>query len=228
MLNRRHLLLASASLLAATRLPAAEVWLQGKHYFQVSPAQPTTVGQGLVEVREVFSYGCPACEMFRPLAKRIAASLPANARLVYTHASFLPRENWPMFQRAYLTALQLGVADRAHEAMFDAVWHTGELAIADPRTGRLVNPLPTLGEAAQFYKRVAGVEPGEFIALATSPYIDEQVRKSDDYVLRTQSDRTPTIIVNGKFRLHQESAGGPDELVELVKYLVAQESAARR
>jgi thiol:disulfide interchange protein DsbA len=37
-------------------------------------------------------------------------------------------------------------------------------------------------------------------------------------------DRTPTIIVNGKYRLHVESAGGPDQVIELVKYLVAKES----
>jgi len=37
-------------------------------------------------------------------------------------------------------------------------------------------------------------------------------------------DRTPTIIVNGKYRLQVESAGGTDQLVELVKFLVAKES----
>jgi len=30
--------------------------------------------------------------------------------------------------------------------------------------------------------------------------------------------------VNGKYRLHIESAGGNDQLVELVKWLVAKES----
>ena len=37
-------------------------------------------------------------------------------------------------------------------------------------------------------------------------------------------DRTPTIIVNGKYRLYVQSAGGPDEVIELVKWLVAKES----
>jgi thiol:disulfide interchange protein DsbA len=37
-------------------------------------------------------------------------------------------------------------------------------------------------------------------------------------------DRTPTIIVNGKYRLHVESAGGTDQLIDLVKYLVAKET----
>jgi thiol:disulfide interchange protein DsbA len=37
-------------------------------------------------------------------------------------------------------------------------------------------------------------------------------------------DRTPTIVVNGKYRLQVESAGGTDQLIELVKYLVAKET----
>ena len=37
-------------------------------------------------------------------------------------------------------------------------------------------------------------------------------------------DRTPTLIVNGKYRVNTESAGGADQAVDLVKWLVAKES----
>jgi len=37
-------------------------------------------------------------------------------------------------------------------------------------------------------------------------------------------DSTPTIVVNGKYRLSQSSAGSPDKLIALIKYLVAKES----
>ena len=36
-------------------------------------------------------------------------------------------------------------------------------------------------------------------------------------------DQTPTIIVNGKYRLNPSTAGGYDQVIELVKYLVARE-----
>jgi thiol:disulfide interchange protein DsbA len=49
--------------------------------------------------------------------------------------------------------------------------------------------------------------------------------KADDaYVLHGQVDSTPTIIVNGKYRLNTESAGGATELLQLVKYLVGKEA----
>jgi hypothetical protein len=39
-----------------------------------------------------------------------------------------------------------------------------------------------------------------------------------------QSLSTPTIIVNGKYRLNGQSVHTADELINLAKYLVAKES----
>ena len=58
-------------------------------------AQRTNVAPGKVEVMEVFSYGCPACNHFQPTMKKIKAALPANAQLVYLPASWNAAENWP-------------------------------------------------------------------------------------------------------------------------------------
>ena len=80
---------------------------------------------------EVFSYGCPACNSFLPTMKKLKASLPANAQLVYLPASWNKAENWPLFQRAYLTAQSLGVAEKAHDEMFKAIWTTGELGVLE-------------------------------------------------------------------------------------------------
>jgi len=50
------------------------------------------------------------------------------------------------------------------------------------------------------------------------------VRATEDLLQRYRVDRTPTLVVNGKYRLNTESAGGADQSVELVKWLVAKES----
>jgi hypothetical protein len=44
-------------------------------------------------------------------------------------------------QRATCTAQALGILDKTHDAMFDAVCKTGELAISDPKTHVFRNPL---------------------------------------------------------------------------------------
>ena len=116
--------------LAVTTLPlmasAQTTWTEGKNYFQITPALHTSAPAGKIEVTEVFSYGCPHCSEFLARGQAVwAAALPPNAVFTLIPASFNPAEDWPMLQRAYVTAEALGIADRAHDGIFDAIWKSG-------------------------------------------------------------------------------------------------------
>jgi thiol:disulfide interchange protein DsbA len=213
------------SLLATTAAHSATTWVEGRNYFLIRPAQPTNVAAGKVEVVEVFSYGCIACNMFYPTMDALVAELPKNVQVNYVHASFNIAEAWPMFQRAYLTALAMGISEKTHAAMFNAIWGAnGELAVSDRQTGRLKNPMPTIDNAAAFYARVAGVKKEEFLAIAKSFSIESKMKTSDLLMKNYAVDSTPTLVVNGKYRITAQSAGGTGQLIELVKYLVAKET----
>ena len=211
-------------LLLAATAQAADQWVEGQHYFTIKPAQPTNVAPGKVEVVEVFSYGCPACNLFYPTMDKLKAALPKNAETVFLHASFIPAEDWPMFQRAFFTAQALGVADKAHAAMFHAVWSSDELSVTDRRTDRTKNPLPSIDNAATFYARVTGVKKEEFLSISKSFSIEAKMRNADNLVKAYRADSTPTIVVNGKYRVTPQSAGSNEQVVALVKWLVAKES----
>ena len=219
-----QLIFAGLLFVVASGASAATAWTEGKHYFLIEPRQSTSAPPGKIEVTEAFSYGCPACNQFYPIADQIKKGLPANAQMVYLPASFIPTENWPMFQRAYYAAQALGIVDRTHDAMFDAVWKTGELAIADPQNGRLKNPMPTIEDAAKFYARVGGVKAEDFIAAAKSFGVEASMRRADMLMKNYKVAGTPTIVINGRYRLDGSSAGGYSQLIELVNWLVAKES----
>jgi protein dithiol oxidoreductase (disulfide-forming) len=204
----------------------AATWIPGTHYSVIPQAQRTSVPAGKIEVMEVFSYGCPHCNQFRPVIKKLKASLPPNVQLVYLPASWNKAENWPLFQRAYLTAQSLGVAEKAHDALYEAVWTTGELGITDPKTGRIKSALPTIEDMARFYQRVTGVKAADFVAASKSFGVDLKVRQAESQILAMQVASTPTLVVNGKYRLNNEHLKGGEEMIELVKYLVAIENAA--
>src|SRR6476661_4532937 len=94
-------LLTLTALMGLAATAQATDWVAGKHYSVIPQAQRTNVAPGKVEVMEVFSYGCPACNQFRDTMKKLKASLPANAQLIYLPASWHAEENWPLLQRAY-------------------------------------------------------------------------------------------------------------------------------
>jgi protein dithiol oxidoreductase (disulfide-forming) len=215
----KRIVIALFTLLSASlqNAGAAQTWTEGREYARIYPVQRTTVPAGKVEVMEVFSYGCIACNSFQPTIEKLKGSLPPNAQMVFLPASFIPSEDWVMLQRAYLTARALGIADRTHQAIFDAVWKSGELAISK-------NPQPSLENAARCYARLTGVTPSEFLKTAHSFSVDYKVKAADDQVAAMQVTGTPCIIVNGKYRVDLQALKGSDELVDLVKYLVKKES----
>ncbi|HVN46384.1 MAG TPA: thiol:disulfide interchange protein DsbA/DsbL [Steroidobacteraceae bacterium] len=222
----RFTLLAVATLILTLPLAGrGATWTEGVQYARLTPPQQTSVGPGKVEVLEVFSYGCPACNAFQPVMERMRHVLPANAQLVFLPAAFNPQEDWPMFQRAYLAAQALGIAERTHQAMYDAVWKTGELGIIASGSNRLKDPLPSIADAARFYARVGGVDAQKFLAMANSFSIDGKMRAADAQIMAMHVDATPTLIVNGKYRVIRNELSN-DQVLDLVKYLVAKEGGS--
>jgi thiol:disulfide interchange protein DsbA len=90
----------------------------------------------------------------------------------------------------------------------------------------LLSKLPTIEDAARFYQRVTGVKAADFVAASKSFGIDLKSRQADSQIIAMQVTGTPTLVVNGKYRLNNEHRMSVDEIIELVKFLVAQESAA--
>jgi thiol:disulfide interchange protein DsbA len=223
----KHSLITAVSLLVLALGPethAAQTWTEGEQYQLVRPAQRTTVPAGKVEVLEVFSYGCIACNSFQPIMETLKSKLPANAQMAYLHAAFNTAESWPMFQRAYFTAQSLGVADRAHQAMFDAIWQTGELAVIDKATRQIRKPQPTIEQVARFYERVAGVKADAFLAAAKAPAIDARMRAADVQIATMKVPGTPSLIVNGKYRVDMNGISSIEELIDVIQFLVAKET----
>jgi len=217
-------LLGAAALVLTFNAHAAETWTEGKHYTRLTPVQRTTVPAGKVEVLEVFSYGCPACNSFQAVIDTLKKSLPANAQMAFLPAAFKPEEDWQMFQRAYFAAQALGIADRTHQAIFDAVWKTGELGITDPSGRGLKKQMPTIEDAAKCYERLTGVKPAAFLAAASSFGVDAKMRSADAQVYAMQVPGTPCLVVNGKYRVNIDAVSNVDELVSVVKFLIQKET----
>jgi thiol:disulfide interchange protein DsbA len=211
-----------ASAVPTSAKGAARNWVEGTDYVVLDSPQHTRVPAGKVEVMEVFSFACPGCNRFEPLAARLKHDLPANAQMTYLPASFRPDEDFPVFQQAYFTAEALGIESRTHEAIFDAIWKTGELAVDNLATGVPKRRLPTIEDTALCYQRLTGVTSKQFLATARSFGVNLKMRQADAQIKAMQVPGTPCIIVNGKYRVDSIRSYG--DLVGVVRYLVGRES----
>ncbi|MEO5622299.1 MAG: thiol:disulfide interchange protein DsbA/DsbL [Dokdonella sp.] len=192
---------------------AAQKWQAGTSYQVIDPPQ-ATASADKIEVLEVFSYACPHCEHFQPYADKLKASLPPNAQFALLPADF--HEIWVTFARGFYTAKALGLVDATHQAMFDAIYRDHQ-------------PMTSLDQIADFYA-AHGADKAAFLSTAQSFVIDGDLARGHDLEIKYGIDSTPTLIVNGKYRVvaNTEKKIGFDEMVEIAQYLVAREAAAKR
>lgn len=217
--SRRKFLSLAGIAVAANSAHSAEPWLEGRHYFKLLDSAAPARQSAVARITEIFSYGCPGCDAFLPYMQGLEQKLPAGVAVEYLPASWIAAENWPLFQRTYLAAKALGVDEKAHVAMFAAVWKTGELAVFDSRTKRPKSPLPSVQDVARFYQRVAAVPAAKFVETATSFSVDSAMRLADARIKAFRPDSTPTLIINDSYRVDLRSAGGARQLVDAALFL---------
>ena len=217
---------AGLALSVSVAAHGAQTWTEGVNYFLVQPARPTSVAPGKVEVTEVFSYACPACNIFQPTVHKLKQSLPANAVLDYIPAAFNTAEDWPMFQLAYVTAQVLGVDQQTHDAMFDAVWKGGDLSITDPSTRALKSHMPTIEDAApNFTTNAPACQSTNLSRPRKSFSVDLKVRTDQDLIMAYKVDRTPTHHRQRQVSIARRIGRRPGSSHRAgLKYLVAKES----
>jgi thiol:disulfide interchange protein DsbA len=203
----------TTSAAAAPAAPARQ-WELGADYLLIDPRVPTSTGDK-VEVVEVFSYACPHCAHFQPSMDELKAKLPNGAQLVLVPAVFRPE--WEPFARAFYTAQSLGILDKTHQALFDALYEQHL-------------PLTTLDSLANGFYASHGANPSTFLSTANSFVIDSKLAHGDQLVRSYGVTGTPTLIVNGKYRVEMSSERkiGPAEAIQIVLFLVQQEAAAAK
>ncbi|HEY4583156.1 MAG TPA: thiol:disulfide interchange protein DsbA/DsbL [Lysobacter sp.] len=197
---------------ASMALPPPLAPAQGRDYEVIEGGAPYQPVPGRVEVAEVFGYTCSHCARFEPVLAPWVRTLPAQARFVAIPADF--SDSWAPYARAYFAAQALGVAQRTHMAMYEALHAERSLPLNDA----------TPAEIATFYQR-HGIAPARFLAAYKAPSVDAQMKRVREFVVRSGIDGTPSLVVAGKYRVTTPSRDGQ---LRTARWLVDREIAAAK
>lgn len=185
----------------------------GTDYEVIQGGQPYQPLNGKIEVVEVFGYVCPACAQFEPLATAWEQKLPADVRFSYVPAPFGPQ--WIPYAKAFYVAESMGLVGKTHTALFKAI-HIDQTL---PGEGKA----PDEAAVAAFYGKY-GADPKQFLAAMHSFATDAKVNRGKQFMVRSGVGGTPTIVVDGKYRVLGKSY--PD-MLRITNQLIAQERAAQ-
>ncbi len=183
---------------------------EGTHFDRLEPPQPTVGDASMVEVSEVFWYGCHHCASLEPELNRWVAEAPDNVRFVRIPATW--NQTAATHAQIYYTLEVLAengtIADgeAVHAAVFEAIHARGN---------RLLRDEDIRGFFAEF-----GVDAGEFNRTWSSPEVANLLRSANELARNYRIDSVPTIVINGEYRTSKYMAG--DELFNVVDDLIAQ------
>src|SRR5258706_9911989 len=100
-------------------------------YVLVNPPQPTDPKK--IEVMEFFWYGCIHCYHLEAPLKAWLKRKPADVEFRYVPAIF-DSASWGPLARAYYALDAMGVVEKYHDDIFNAIHRDGQKAmVSDPR-----------------------------------------------------------------------------------------------
>ncbi len=202
--------LLSVALLAWSAFSLAEApYQEGKQYERL-PIPVDTRDPHKVEVIEVFSYACIHCKNFHDTLVPWVKKQPAYVDFYRMPATFNP--SWEALAQLYYTAEALGVTDKVHWPIFQAI-HDRGVNLTDPDL------------AAKLFQQVAGVPPDKFHDVYKSFSVRSRVQQATARSLAYRVTGTPTMIVDGIYRVDGQMAGSNEAMLDVVDYLVAKRHA---
>ena len=186
----------------------AQALEEGFDYQLLTQPQPTETGDK-VEVLELFWYGCPHCYHLEPGISRWLAHKPAQAAFRRMPAILGP--SWEPHARAYYAMEVMGVLDRLHPKLFEAIHRERKRLFTKAALADWV--------ASQ------GVDRDAFLSAYDSFEVDMKVRKAKLMSRRYGIDGVPSVIVAGRYRTSPTLTAGSEKMFSVIDALVAREAA---
>jgi thiol:disulfide interchange protein DsbA len=181
-------LLTCASL-ATAESPAPTV--RPNEYFAIAARKDGVESQA--EVVEFFSYGCSHCADFQPYMTDLKTRLPVSTKVRLVPVVLNPQ--WEGLSRAFYAAESFGIVESTHQRLFERI--SGQRS-----------SLPSLNELATQFYRQFGIDPGRFVARANSAAVTQKLGEAYRLAIAYGVDRTPTLAINGKYRIVINEAAG--------------------
>ncbi|MEH0167390.1 thiol:disulfide interchange protein DsbA/DsbL [Paucibacter sp. JuS9] len=178
--------------------------IEGQHYKLLSNPQPVASTGGRGEVMEFFWYGCGACFALEPSLERWLKNKPADIQFKRTPAVI--RKVAEAHQRIFYTLEAMGVGDKLHSRLFNAL-QVEHLDLSE---------LP----AIQAFVSRNGFDGAKFAQLWESFSVQSRCRQAQAAATKYDVNGVPWLVVNGRYGTSPQMAQGTDQAMAVVDYLL--------
>ena len=200
---RRRLSAAIAAALTQAALPVRAQQGAAAGYTTLPNALPIEI-PGKVEIAEFFWYGCIHCYNLEPTLDAWLPKLPADAYFRRIPAVF--NERWAIDATIYYAFEALGVLDKLHRPLFDAI-HKDRLKTDNPQA---------LGE----WLKKNGLDPQKFDATMKSFGVQSKTKRASQLTGASRIDGTPALMVQGRYTISSEQGRSREGMLANAEQLI--------
>ncbi|MDT3737215.1 MAG: thiol:disulfide interchange protein DsbA/DsbL [Denitratisoma sp.] len=182
----------------------------GKDYKPLANPQAVETGEK-IEVVEFFWYGCPHCFDLEPFLRKWTAKLPKDVE--FRRIPAIPTERWAPNARTFYTLESLGLLERMHGEVFDAI-HIDRVNLNDERI-----------QLDWMAKK--GVDRAKFAEAWKSFSVQSKTKRAAQLTQAYDVTGVPALVVDGKYFTSVSMTGSPEGLMQTLDSLIAKARAER-
>jgi thiol:disulfide interchange protein DsbA len=199
-------------LLVASSLVMAEPKM-GQEFDQTTQQIPTD-NKAKIEVLELFWYGCPHCYHLEAPLSAWVKKLPSD--VYFKRVPGLPRPDWAPMAKAFYAMETLGVSEKLHSKLFEAIHKT-----------KTLKPSDEAGAIAWLTKE-SGMDQKKVADAFNSFSSNTKLNRAAPIFQASGATGVPALIIDGRLITSSTMAGGNAQALQVADYLIEQIRAEKK
>ena len=170
-------------------------------------AQPiTTENAAKIEVMEIFWYGCPHCYHMEEPLNAWVKKLPKD--VYFKRVPGLPNASWAPMAKAFYAMDALGVGEKLHTALFEAIHKSKTLNPTD-ETATIV-----------WVTQQSGLDKLKVEQAFKSFSTNTNLNRAAQIFRASGATGVPTLVIDGKYITSATQAGGNEQALKVADYII--------
>lgn len=159
-----------------------------------------------IEVMEIFWYGCSHCySMEAPLSAWVK-KLPSD--VYFKRVPGLPNPSWAPMAKAFYAMETLGVGEKLHTKLFEAIHKTKSLNPTDEKA------------TIEWVTAQSGLDKSKVEGAFKSFTINTSLNRAAIIFRNSGATGVPSLVIDGKYITSSTMAGGNEQALKTADYII--------
>ena len=170
-------------------------------------AQPIpTENSAKIEIMEIFWYGCPHCYHMEEPLNAWVKKLPKD--VYFKRVPGLPNASWAPMAKAFYAMDALGVGEKLHTALFEAI-----------HKSKTLNPTDETATIA-WVTQQSGLDKLKVEQAFKSFSTNTNLNRAAQIFRASGATGVPTLVIDGKYITSATQAGGNEQALKVADYII--------